>query len=309
MRLPSTTARVSTSESEPELVADREVTLDFDGVSVFASPFLNAAIGQLLKDVRPEDLNRLLRIEKLNPTGDRGSSSRHRERQEVLCLERLSRGTNEGSSEHGRGGLVAVNYRVQADVIDIRSDVPRSTDAFLVDSNVWFWMTYAGAGLANDREAKEYPPYVKHARKQKAKLLRCGLSMAELTHIIERTAHEIFGASPISVKSQRNFGYNFAAERGSVVTDVQAAWRIVKSMASPLDAVIDDPVTDVALARVQTQLLDGYDLFIAEAMPRANIPQVLTDDGDYCTIPGIQVFTANRNVIVAATAQGRLVKR
>jgi hypothetical protein len=203
---------------------------------------------------------------------------------------------------------VAVNYQVQADVIDLRSDSPRSTDAFLVDSNVWFWMTYAGAGLANTYREKEYPPYVKNARKQKAKLLRCGLSMAELTHIIERTAHEIFEKSNPGIKP-KEFRHNYAAERSSVVTDVQAAWRIVKSMASPLDAVIDDPVTDVALARVQTQLLDGYDLFIAEAMSRANILQVLTDDGDYCTIPGIQVFTANRRVIDAAKGQGKLLTR
>lgn len=55
---------------KPELDADHEVVLDFEGVSVFASPFFNAAIGQLLKDIKAENLNRLLRVEKLNPTGD-----------------------------------------------------------------------------------------------------------------------------------------------------------------------------------------------------------------------------------------------
>jgi STAS-like domain of unknown function (DUF4325) len=54
---------------KPELVAGREVTLDFNDVSVFASPFFNAAIGQLLKEIKAEDLNRFLRIESLNPTG------------------------------------------------------------------------------------------------------------------------------------------------------------------------------------------------------------------------------------------------
>ncbi len=54
---------------KPELVAGREVELDFDGVSVFASPFFNAAIGQLLKDIDSETLNRLLRIESLNLLG------------------------------------------------------------------------------------------------------------------------------------------------------------------------------------------------------------------------------------------------
>ena len=45
------------------------VTLDFDGVSQFASPFFNFAIGQLLKDIAEDDLRRLLQIEHLNETG------------------------------------------------------------------------------------------------------------------------------------------------------------------------------------------------------------------------------------------------
>jgi hypothetical protein len=56
-------------------------------------------------------------------------------------------------------------------------------------------------------------------------------------------------------------------------------------------------------------LIDGYDLFIAEAMANAGVTQILTDDGDYCTVPGIQVLTANRQAIDAAQAQGTLKVR
>src|SRR5437899_13092775 len=54
---------------KPELANRRNVELDFSGVTVFASPFFNAAIGQLLKDFKPEDLNRLLRVVNLIPAG------------------------------------------------------------------------------------------------------------------------------------------------------------------------------------------------------------------------------------------------
>jgi hypothetical protein len=43
--------------------------LDFDGISVFASPFFNFAIGQLLKDFSPDKLNELLSIINLIPDG------------------------------------------------------------------------------------------------------------------------------------------------------------------------------------------------------------------------------------------------
>ena len=37
-------------------------------------------------------------------------------------------------------------YTVRARVIDIRTDTPRPTDAFLADTQVWFWVAYPGAG-------------------------------------------------------------------------------------------------------------------------------------------------------------------
>lgn len=53
----------------PELLAFNEVELDFAGVEIFASPFFNFAIGQLLRDIKPETLNRLLKFSNLNTVG------------------------------------------------------------------------------------------------------------------------------------------------------------------------------------------------------------------------------------------------
>jgi len=53
----------------PELAAGRSVELDFAGTNVFASPFFNAAIGQLLQNLSADDLNRLLTIRNLGPVG------------------------------------------------------------------------------------------------------------------------------------------------------------------------------------------------------------------------------------------------
>ena len=54
----------------PELSQGREVTLDFTGVSIFASPFFNAAIGQLLRDMPAEFLKSHLHFEELTPHGN-----------------------------------------------------------------------------------------------------------------------------------------------------------------------------------------------------------------------------------------------
>jgi hypothetical protein len=47
-----------------------KVSLDFEGVTQFASPFFNFAIGQLLKDIKEHDVRALLHIVNLNETGE-----------------------------------------------------------------------------------------------------------------------------------------------------------------------------------------------------------------------------------------------
>ena len=53
----------------PELLTENEIELEFEGVTIFASPFFNAAIGQLLKDIKSDDLNRLLKISNITKVG------------------------------------------------------------------------------------------------------------------------------------------------------------------------------------------------------------------------------------------------
>lgn len=51
------------------LLHNQVVTLDFTGVEVFASPFFNTAIGQLLKDIDPNILNKNLKINAISESG------------------------------------------------------------------------------------------------------------------------------------------------------------------------------------------------------------------------------------------------
>lgn len=53
----------------PELMKGENVTLDFGGVEQFASPFFNYAIGQLLKDIKDEEFEKLLQTPNLDKDG------------------------------------------------------------------------------------------------------------------------------------------------------------------------------------------------------------------------------------------------
>ena len=53
----------------PELKSGNSVELNFSGCKIFVSLFFNYAIGHLLKDFPPNDLNRLLTISNIEPMG------------------------------------------------------------------------------------------------------------------------------------------------------------------------------------------------------------------------------------------------
>ena len=207
---------------------------------------------------------------------------------------------------------MAINYTVQAEVVDISADTPKAEDAFLVDTNVWYWLTYSRASQSARPPAyyqtSNYPNYTNAALGAGARIFQSGLSLAELTHLIEKAEREIYEATNGQIGT-KEYRHNLPAERAQVFAEVQAACGLVTTLAEPLTVTIDSPTATSALNRLQTEKVDGYDLFILESMRSHGVVQVITDDGDFATVPGIQVFTANRNVIQAARAQGRLITR
>lgn len=204
---------------------------------------------------------------------------------------------------------MAINYIIQAHIIDIRSDVPKTEDQFMVDTNVWYWMTYPKATSSIASQLNDYPNYLNQALGISAGIFHSGLTLAELSHIIEKTEREIYEKQARTKITPKEFRHNLAAKRGVVVSEVQAAWSQVESLAQPLDISIESQTTSAAIKRLKTESVDGYDLFILESMNNHGIAQVITDDGDFATIPGIQVFTANQNVINTARKQGKLLSR
>lgn len=200
---------------------------------------------------------------------------------------------------------MAINYIIHAEVVDITTDSPKVDDAFLVDTNVWYWMTYPKATSYVPGKLAEYPGYLNKALAEDSKMHHSGLSLAELSHLIEKTEREIYERSNGTIKS-KEYRHNLSGERSRVVSEIKAAWGQVVSLADPLTVTIDAITAVAALDRLQTEKLDGYDLFILESMKNHGVVQVITDDGDFITVSGIQVFTANRNVITAARDQGKL---
>jgi predicted nucleic acid-binding protein len=208
---------------------------------------------------------------------------------------------------------MAANYEIQAQIVDIRVDIPRSEDALMVDTNVWYWHTYTNAIVsALPYQIDKYPDYLGQAILAKSILCHTGLSLSELSHLIEKTEYNLFVASEKldpKVFKAKKYRHNYPDERKKVTKEIETAWSQVTSISTSIDVIVNEASTNLALSRLQGQFLDGYDLFMLEAMQKEGITQIITDDGDFVTIPGITVFTANSNVIREAKSQCKLLTR
>jgi hypothetical protein len=139
--------------------------------------------------------------------------------------------------------MTTINYTIKANIVDITTDRPKSDDVFLVDSNVWYWVTYSRASKAPNRPSSYqitlYPSYVKIALEVEASIYVSNLSLAEITHLIEKTEREIYGrVHNINMKS-KVYRHNYPKERLTVVSEVEAAWGQITSLAKPLVENID----------------------------------------------------------------------
>lgn len=202
---------------------------------------------------------------------------------------------------------------VRADVVDLRTDTVKPTDAFIVDTNVWYWLTYPRASRMPMPPAyyqtRYYPNYLKNARKAGARLLYCGTVFAELAHRIESDERKFFNAKLVAPISGKDFRHNYPHERQDVQDEVAIAWGQVTSIAG-IAAVPLDAATISTTATLFGQVgLDGYDLIAVEAMRQNGVTHIITDDKDFLTVPGIVVLTANNAAVQAAQAAGKLVTR
>lgn len=207
---------------------------------------------------------------------------------------------------------MAVSQQPGASVVDIRSDQPVQADLFLVDTNVWYWLVYNRAILSprppQPYQLQAYRAYVAHALQAEATLVRSPLSFAEMASVAERTERDVYNYANQSRLSSKAFR-KLDAERRHVVAEIELAWTQTEQLSQYLDVAVNQDSVREARALIAQHPLDGYDAMLLTLGIREGLLQVLTDDSDFASVPGITVFTANPAVIQEAGDSGRLIVR
>lgn len=202
---------------------------------------------------------------------------------------------------------------VRARVVDIRTDTPRESDTFLVDTNAWYWLFYTRASLSPDpldaARLADYSSFLKSAIGAGSTLLCAGLTFSELAHNIERAELKIYETQANKTISPKVFRHDYPMQRQRLVKLISEVWDDVLCVSTMTDLNLDSRFMESALQIFPSVGLDGYDLFMAEAALQAKTTNIVTDDGDFATVPGLTIFTANPRVIQSAEQARKLLVR
>lgn len=192
---------------------------------------------------------------------------------------------------------------IQATVVDIRKDDPDASDELFVDTNSWRNLTYSRIL----KPKLDYPSYLKRALQSNTILYACGVTLLELASSIEADEWQLFQVTTPCDKKM--FRHTFPDERKRVVSEVRSSWEQVKQIATLVDLTLNTHAIERCLKTFHECPVDGYDLLLVEAMERRGVLNILTDDSDFASVPGLQVFTANAAVIATARNQNKLLRR
>ncbi len=213
-----------------------------------------------------------------------------------------------------------MSYRpptVRATVIDITSDQSREGDRFLVDTQVWYWLTYSRSQNTTqppqNYQVEQYPTYIRQSIAAKSNLLWSGLAITELITLIEKSEYDIFCQEQKLAKktfSMKNYRHSEPEARSEqVIPEINAAWEIIQGIGNCLEAHVTQKFIIQSIANLNIQATDGYDTLMISSAKAIGVTQIITDDIDFITVPRIQVFTANPKALATAKNQNKLISR
>lgn len=202
---------------------------------------------------------------------------------------------------------------IRASVVDITTDTPKSTDKFLVDTNVWLWLYYEPLTLTEaggtKQQAITYPSYYSAAQAARSTFYTTGLVYSELAHIIERTQKSIYDSKLAAPLDSKVYRHDYPQQRMKVIQLISEAWKDITTYTHLLDINLNDEYMQKATALFSQVGVDGYDGFTAQLVKQSDMTGILTDDGDFASVGGLTVFTANQYVIKLARTVGKLITR
>lgn len=180
--------------------------------------------------------------------------------------------------------------------VDIKKNKPSSEHGYFVDTNVWYWATYAASktfygNAPRDYQILHYPEFIQDALDVKAKLYYSPLVLVELSSLIENSELGIYRALNSSPKFPIKNFRGIEAERKAVLNEIDNAWAQVKGMAEPLPLGVGEKVDDSVMGLIRDFKIDGYDALYCHFMKESGVTNILSDDKDFRYVGGLSLYS------------------
>ncbi len=191
-----------------------------------------------------------------------------------------------------------------ANVIDLNKHTPQKGERFFVDSNVWYWTTYVASkemplpNSPREYQIQNYPVFLEKALNNGAKLYHCPLTLAELASTIEFSELNIFKQfNPDKEGLRKKTFRKISSERKGVLNEIKVAWDAINAMSTCVEISLDLKFIQETQDILKKSVLDSYDSFFVQIMREYEFENIITDDGDFCSLEGPTVFTSNNRYL------------
>lgn len=184
-----------------------------------------------------------------------------------------------------------------ANVYDLRkidvNKIPEHTK-FAIDTNVLYWMHYSRCSTTG-YQIVNYPQFISDLMSRHASFVTTSCNISELLSLVERKEYEIYRASNV-VKNIKEFR-KIKSERINVQQELEIIMMQIESMYSIQDFNLDFSLLSKFVDDFTNNRCDTNDYSILTYLKDAGVNNVISDDGDFITYSGINVYTANENII------------
>lgn len=189
-----------------------------------------------------------------------------------------------------------------ANIIDIRTvdinSIPQN-EIFAVDTNILLWACYNNIShnalkeYVSEYQTKFYPNFIKKLIKNGNILYTTNLNVSELCSLIERNEFEIYKYRTRKRFYKKKKYRKIARERRRYKTKLDTTLRVLhETYISRVEVVVIPANYDSIFSQaIPIMTCDTFDYAVIEYLKSIGIINYISDDKDFCTIDGINLYT------------------
>lgn len=187
--------------------------------------------------------------------------------------------------------------------VDINNYVSINTNkVFCLDTNVLYWYTYPRYGTVKSgviNQAQVYYDFVDKLVSDGNPLYTSVYNISELLNVIEKNEYDIYTTMHPEIPLTKKDYRRILTERESLKRIMKTTLANVKAICKVIDFEFSSKTMDLFVANLSDHRCDVFDYLILNHYVEINELNILSDDNDFATFEGINLYTANTKILEA----------